>query len=187
MNRTHRFFYQVQGQLNITKRNYCIFAIWTPKSLKIVTVKRDKDFWENKMLPSLTLFYYECMLPEILDSRHNRHMPIRNPQYILDAQEKASKNKVSCKRRTVQQNDTERESKQLQLNVSATDATNIAAVLKAEQDSDSDCVLVSYSINKRNLTEDEIANRKKVLDNTIASLSVVKNNVLPVQSKLNDK
>jgi hypothetical protein len=27
MNRNHRFFYQIQGQLNITRRNYCIFAL----------------------------------------------------------------------------------------------------------------------------------------------------------------
>ena len=51
------------------------------------------------------------MLPEILDSRHNRHMPIRNPKYIIDAQEKSFKKKVSCKRQTVQQNDIEEESK----------------------------------------------------------------------------
>ncbi|XP_067203566.1 uncharacterized protein [Linepithema humile] len=90
MNRNHRFFYQVQGQLNITQRNYCIFVIWTPKSLKTVRVNRDNVFWEKEMVPILTRFYYECILPEILDSRHNRHMPIRNPQYIVDAQEKAS-------------------------------------------------------------------------------------------------
>ena len=97
MNQNHRFFYQVQGQLNITQQNYCIFAIWTPKSLKNVTVNRDIDFWENKMLHFLTLFYYDCMLPEILDSRHNRHMPIRNPEYIIDAQKKACKKKASHK------------------------------------------------------------------------------------------
>lgn len=31
MNRNHRFFYQIQGQLNITQRDYCIFAVWTSK------------------------------------------------------------------------------------------------------------------------------------------------------------
>jgi len=36
------------------------------------------------MLPVLLRFYHECMLPEILDSRHNRHMPIRNPKYIVE-------------------------------------------------------------------------------------------------------
>jgi len=79
LNRNHKYFYQIQGQLNITKRDYCIFVLWTPKSLKTVYVHRDKEFWQNRMLPLLKRFYYECMLPEIVDSRHNRHMPIRNP------------------------------------------------------------------------------------------------------------
>jgi len=43
------------------------------------------------MLSFLTRFYFECMLPEILDSRHNRNMPIRNPKYIIEAREKLSK------------------------------------------------------------------------------------------------
>jgi len=45
----------------------------------------------NKMLPVLLCFYHECMLPEILASRYNRHMPIRNPKYIVEAKEKAAK------------------------------------------------------------------------------------------------
>ncbi|KYN22628.1 hypothetical protein ALC57_04967 [Trachymyrmex cornetzi] len=91
MNLNHRYFYQVQGQLNITQRDYCIFAIWTPKSLKIVRVDRDDVFWKNQMLPRLTRFYLECMLPELVHSRHNRHMPIREPRYILEAKEEAVK------------------------------------------------------------------------------------------------
>jgi len=95
MYRNHRFFYQIQGQLNITQRDYCIFAVWTPNSLKIVRVNRDNVFWSNQMLPFLTRFYYDCMLPEILDSRHNRHMPIRNPSYIIEAKEEAAKKKLT--------------------------------------------------------------------------------------------
>ena len=87
MNRNHRFFYQVLGQLNITQCDYSIFAVWTPKSMKIVCVYRDNDFWQNKMLPFLTCFYFDCMLSEILDSRYIRHMPIREPKYIIQAKE----------------------------------------------------------------------------------------------------
>lgn len=77
MNQKHRYYYQIQGQLNISKREYCIFAIWTPKSIKLLRIDVDKIFWKNEMLPSLLRFYEECMLPELLESRHNRHMPIR--------------------------------------------------------------------------------------------------------------
>jgi len=91
MNENHRYFYQVQGQLNITQREYCIFAVWTPHSTKVIKVNRDNAFWTNKMLPFLIRFYNECILPEILDSRHNRHMSIRNPRYIEEAKEEAAK------------------------------------------------------------------------------------------------
>jgi len=37
-------------------------------------------------------------------SRQNRNMSIKNPKYILDAQEKAFKKKVSHKQQSVQQN-----------------------------------------------------------------------------------
>nr|XP_034194852.1 uncharacterized protein LOC117611076 [Osmia lignaria]XP_034194853.1 uncharacterized protein LOC117611076 [Osmia lignaria]XP_034194854.1 uncharacterized protein LOC117611076 [Osmia lignaria]XP_034194855.1 uncharacterized protein LOC117611076 [Osmia lignaria]XP_034194856.1 uncharacterized protein LOC117611076 [Osmia lignaria] len=87
MNRKHQYFYQVQGQLHITQRKYCIFAIWTPKSIHMIRVNRDDAFWTNHMEPFVTRFYEGCMLLEILDSRHNRHMPIRNPEYILRAKE----------------------------------------------------------------------------------------------------
>lgn len=49
------------------------------------------------MLPYLTRFYYDCMLPEILDSRHNRHMPIRNPRYIIEAQQEAAEKTINRK------------------------------------------------------------------------------------------
>lgn len=29
LNERHPFYYQVQGQLNITERDYCYFAVWT--------------------------------------------------------------------------------------------------------------------------------------------------------------
>lgn len=70
MNRIHKYFYQVQGQLHITRRQYCIFAVWTPQSMKIVRNEKDDGFWKQNMEPYLTRFYTECMLPEIIDSRH---------------------------------------------------------------------------------------------------------------------
>ena len=45
------------------------------------------------MEPLLSQFYKECLVPEIVDPRHSRSMPIRDPQYILEAQEQ-----VKCKR-----------------------------------------------------------------------------------------
>ena len=56
-----------------------------------VKVRRDDKFWQNKMKPFFLRFYKECLVPEIIDSRHNRNMPIREPEYILKAKEEKKK------------------------------------------------------------------------------------------------
>ncbi|XP_072751049.1 uncharacterized protein [Anoplolepis gracilipes] len=81
----HTYYFQVQGQLHITQRKYCIFAVWTPFGLKYTFVERDDRFWESKMLPLLKRFYEDCLIPEIIDSRAERNMSIREPQYVIEA------------------------------------------------------------------------------------------------------
>jgi hypothetical protein len=50
----------------------------------------NQQFWEQEMLPKLKLFFYDCLLPEIVDPRHPAGK-IRNPQYIIDAQNEKKK------------------------------------------------------------------------------------------------
>lgn len=38
LKRTHNYYYQVQGQLQITGREYCIFLVWTPLGMEFETV-----------------------------------------------------------------------------------------------------------------------------------------------------
>lgn len=71
------------------------------------------------------------------------------------------------------------------LNVLQTGVITAATSLDSEQDDD--CVIVSYSNDKWELTENDIARQKRILDDTIASLSSVRENVLPIHSKLNDE
>ncbi|XP_076665658.1 uncharacterized protein LOC143367585 [Andrena cerasifolii] len=97
ISKTHHYFYQIQGQLHITDRKYCIFCLWTPKGLKSIKVQRDDAFWKREMEPKLVQFYLECMLPELIDSRHNRCMTIREPQFILA--ERAKEKPKSLKKR----------------------------------------------------------------------------------------
>lgn len=92
LNKNHKWFYQVQGQLEMSGREYCIFCIWTPKGIKYEIINRDRIFWEENMEPKLELFYKNCMLPEIIDPRDGRSMDIREPQYILDAIKKKQDN-----------------------------------------------------------------------------------------------
>nr|XP_034195188.1 uncharacterized protein LOC117611362 [Osmia lignaria]XP_034195190.1 uncharacterized protein LOC117611364 [Osmia lignaria] len=82
MNKIHHYYYQVQGQLHITNRQCALFCLWTPKGMKIVKVPRNDTFWATEMEEKLKKFYKDCMLPEIIDSRFNRHQPIREPAYI---------------------------------------------------------------------------------------------------------
>lgn len=79
MNKNHDWYYQVQGQLHIAKKDVCVFAVWTGPDfpLKVVRVERDDVFWQAKMLPKLIRFYQDCVLPEIIDPRKARSMPLR--------------------------------------------------------------------------------------------------------------
>jgi YqaJ-like viral recombinase domain. len=87
MNNKHEYYYQIQGQLHVTRRKYCIFVLWTTKGKKTILICRDDKFWHECMEPLLKRFYECCMVPEIIDSRHNRSMSLREPDYILQARE----------------------------------------------------------------------------------------------------
>lgn len=77
---THNFYYQVQGQLHITQRRNCFFVVWTPHGISIEKIDRDDDFWREKMEAKLSQFYLKCILPEIVDPRHPRKLPIRETE-----------------------------------------------------------------------------------------------------------
>jgi len=77
--------------MHVTEGNSAVIAYWTKISIKYETIERDDDFWKTKMFPKLEKFFFNCLLPELVDPRHPRSMPIRNPSYILEA--KAQKNK----------------------------------------------------------------------------------------------
>lgn len=72
LDKKHNYYFQVQGQLNISKRKYCLFVIYTGDDypLKIEKIYRDQIMWNEQMVPKLKMFFTEKMLPEII-----------NPQY----------------------------------------------------------------------------------------------------------
>lgn len=76
LKQNHNYFYQVQGQLHITRRDFCYFILWSPKGLLFQKIKRDDAFWE-KMEPTLEKFYLQCLLPEIIDGRIPKNRPVR--------------------------------------------------------------------------------------------------------------
>lgn len=79
--------------MEVTEKKGCVFAVWTGKnySLKVEYIRRDKKFWSEKMFNQLHSFYHDCMLPELVDPRFGRNMPIRDPSSVIAAQEELKK------------------------------------------------------------------------------------------------
>ena len=65
LNRSHRYFTQVQGQLLITGRKHCDFVVWTPLGIRVHRIYEDYMFTE-KLVKKLTSFYVERFLPVIM-------------------------------------------------------------------------------------------------------------------------
>lgn len=82
VNKKHDWYFEVQGLLHITRRQYCIFAVWTghdetSKCMKFEKIYSDEDFWKSQMESKILKFYYNHLLPEVIDPRKGRGMPIR--------------------------------------------------------------------------------------------------------------
>lgn len=78
LKKVHRYYYQVQGQLAVTGRKYCLFAVFTNENenLYIEKIRRDDQFIAA-MMPKLHTFFNVCLLPEIVDPRRSRSLPLR--------------------------------------------------------------------------------------------------------------
>ena len=81
LKRNHKYFYQVQGQLNIYKKEWCDFVIrrTSPYDMYIERIKRDVTLWTNKMVPKLKAFYFSHILPELAVPRYRTVTGIRKP------------------------------------------------------------------------------------------------------------
>lgn len=98
VNKKHLYYFQVQGQLHVTKAKRCLFGLWTKKGIKTEIIEKDDEFWDKEMKEKLNAFYFDCLLPEIVDPRYTRSMPIRDPSYILEAIKKKELDKEKKKK-----------------------------------------------------------------------------------------
>lgn len=80
----HGYHYQIQGQLHITKREYCFFVFWTPKGISVQKIERSDSFWKTYMESQLVGFYMNCLLSELVDPRYTRGLPIRERLQQMD-------------------------------------------------------------------------------------------------------
>lgn len=79
LNENHWIFYSIQGKLHISERDVCLFCVITKTDFLEVLVKRNYSFWQQKMENKLVEFYEAQIIPEIVNSRINRSMEIREP------------------------------------------------------------------------------------------------------------
>ncbi|KAL4123032.1 hypothetical protein QTP88_015264 [Uroleucon formosanum] len=77
----HSYYYQVQGQMQISKRNFCYFVVYSVNWMEIQTISFDDSFWREK------IFYTECLLPELVNPQYGKRLlvyDILDPQHILE-------------------------------------------------------------------------------------------------------
>ncbi|XP_049872736.1 uncharacterized protein LOC126371469 isoform X2 [Pectinophora gossypiella] len=67
INKKHNYYYQIQGQLRVSKMMKCYFIGYVSPSFDITVfeVQRDENFIKN-MMPKLVTFYKNCILPEVV-------------------------------------------------------------------------------------------------------------------------
>lgn len=88
LKKSHTYYYQVQGTLNVANYDFCYFVVMTDQKqpLHVERIFRDAVFWKNEMVPKLSKFYLKCLLPEIVHPCLSKGRPIREPDYIVQAQ-----------------------------------------------------------------------------------------------------
>ena len=81
LKRTHKYYFQCQGQLNICQATWLDFVVRCerPYQLHIERIYKDESLWNSTMLPKLLTFYQECMLPELTSPRNELVPGIREP------------------------------------------------------------------------------------------------------------
>ena len=77
----HNYYYQIQGQLQITCRQWCDFVVWMPSAtvddLVVQRIYSDEGVWKNTIYPHLYRFYMGSMLPELASPHHVSGQPVR--------------------------------------------------------------------------------------------------------------
>lgn len=69
---------EIQGDLRVTGREFAnIMICLCEDRYRVIEIKRDDNFFQQKMKEKLSFFYNECMLKELVDSRVGRQMQLR--------------------------------------------------------------------------------------------------------------
>ena len=68
LRKSSEYYFQLQGQMAVTKRNYCDFFVFTTEGYHLERIKFDNVCWTD-MLHNLSLFWTKFVAPEILFGR----------------------------------------------------------------------------------------------------------------------
>ena len=65
LKRTHNYYYQLVGQMMLSRKNVGYFVVFTHQDLFYEKIELDKDFFNNAMLPKLKDFYDNIYCPYV--------------------------------------------------------------------------------------------------------------------------
>ena len=71
LDKQHSYFYQIQTQLHVTKKDYCDFYVWTSKDYHLERVVKNAETWNHIVHKSTQLFKL-CVLPELIGNFYSR-------------------------------------------------------------------------------------------------------------------
>ena len=75
---THQYYAQIQGQMALGERPWCDFVLFTLKGISVQRIRFNQTYWTTKVLPKLTSFYDNCVVPELVSPVHSLGLPIRD-------------------------------------------------------------------------------------------------------------
>ena len=66
LKKEHPYYFQIQGGMALTDTSWCDFVMWSPQWISLQRIPFDHELWEGLMLPKLSDFYQDWMLPQLL-------------------------------------------------------------------------------------------------------------------------
>ena len=63
LRRCHNYYYQIMGQMKLSKRSHCYFVVYTFEDMFYEKIDLDEEFFMSNMLPKLKEFYDQYYCP----------------------------------------------------------------------------------------------------------------------------
>ena len=76
LKRTHKYYFQMQGQMAITGRDFCDFFVFSQQGYYLERIVRDRLFWDN-LVKDLKLFYSQYIATKIADMNKDSQQIVR--------------------------------------------------------------------------------------------------------------